>query len=453
MLSVNSKEKVWALKYRPEKLSEIILPERLKSQLEEVISSGSSPHLLLSGPPGISKTTSAKAIANELNASVLFINSSLETSVDVIRDKVTQFCTTISAFGSSSRKVVILDECLEENETVRIGTVDNWIPVPLNVLERDKVYPIVSFNMETGEFENDSGTIISDRHDDDMYEVEFEDGTIVKTNGKHPFIIQTDAGYEQLSIEDGLVVGHSVVKMETTPVVISHIRKIDGARVINLAVDKNHTFVTGSGIVTHNCENLSQLALNALRGLLEQFAKTSLFVFTTNYPNKIPDPILSRVNHIQFDFTPEENAELIKASFIRCKAILENEGVEFDQKLLAGVVKNSYPDFRKMLTTLQKGTIGGTLKPIVLQGGDAVYVDLVKYVLDKDWATMRQWVADNVNGFDFQSFYNEFSRQNHGKPILAEASILTAKYDYQASFATSKEITITAFLTELMMAG
>ena len=75
MLSVNSKEKVWALKYRPEKLSEIILPERLKSQLEEVISSGSSPHLLLSGPPGISKTTSAKAIANELNASVLFINS------------------------------------------------------------------------------------------------------------------------------------------------------------------------------------------------------------------------------------------------------------------------------------------------------------------------------------------------------------------------------------------
>jgi replication factor C small subunit len=308
-ITVNEKESVWALKYRPAKLSEIILPERIKSQLEEVISSGSSPHLLFSGPAGISKTTCARAIANELNASVLFINASLETGIDALRDKVVQFCSTVSAFGSSARKVVIMDE------------------------------------------------------------------------------------FEQLSNQ----------------------------------------------------------AMGAMRGLLEQFAKNALFIFTTNHIGRVPDPILSRVNHISFEFTPDEQTDLIRASFLRIKAILDLEGIEYDQKLVAQVVKSTFPDFRKTITTIQKGCINGVLKPIVLQGGNATYSELLDLLSDKNWKGMRDWVAENVNGFDFKEFYNEFSRVHSGKPVLADVVILTAKYDYQTSFASSREITIAAYLTEVMM--
>jgi replication factor C small subunit len=121
-LTVADREVVWALKYRPNNLNEIILPERIKSQLQEVVSSGSSPHLLFSGPPGISKTTCARAIAHEMNASLLFINASLETGVDVLREKVTSFCTTMSAFGSAGRKVVILDEA-ENLSTIAVNSL------------------------------------------------------------------------------------------------------------------------------------------------------------------------------------------------------------------------------------------------------------------------------------------------------------------------------------------
>jgi DNA polymerase III delta prime subunit len=309
-LTVVDKEVVWALKYRPANLDEIILPARIKDQLKEALT-GNSAHLLFSGPPGISKTTSAYAIANELKASTLFVNASMETSIDMLREKVTAFCTTVSAFGSSSRKVVILDEC----------------------------------------------------------------------------------------------------------------------------------------------ENLSTQAMGSMRGLLESFAKNVLFILTTNYASRVPDPILSRVNHIQFDIKSEEQKALIIDAFNRAKSILENENVEFDPKLVAQVVKSAFPDFRKILTTLQKATIAGVLKPIVLQGGNATYSELIGILENKDWKAMRDWVAEFANSFEFQSFYEEFSRVNTGKPVLADAVILTAKYDYQSNFASSREITIAAFLTELMMAG
>jgi hypothetical protein len=191
--------------------------------------------------------------------------------------------------------------------------------------------------------------------------------------------------------------------------------------------------------------------MGAMRGLLEQFAKNALFIFTTNHIGRVPEPILSRVNHISFEFTPDEQTDLIRASFLRIKAILDLEGIEYDQKLVAQVVKSTFPDFRKTITTIQKGCINGVLKPIVLQGGNATYSELLDLLSDKNWKGMRDWVAENVNGFDFKEFYNEFSRVHSGKPVLADVVILTAKYDYQTSFASSREITIAAYLTEVMM--
>lgn len=100
---------IWSLKYRPQTIEDIVIPNRISSLLKKIRSSGSMQNMILYGPPGTSKTTGALVIARELEYSPLYINASDETSVDVIRTKIKQFVTSKSMI-SSNKKLVILDE-------------------------------------------------------------------------------------------------------------------------------------------------------------------------------------------------------------------------------------------------------------------------------------------------------------------------------------------------------
>jgi len=95
-------------KYRPKKIDDCILPDRLKSPFKEFVKSGSFPSLLLTGGAGVGKTTVAKALCNELDLDVIVINASLERNISILRDDIAQFASTVSF--SDNKKVVILDE-------------------------------------------------------------------------------------------------------------------------------------------------------------------------------------------------------------------------------------------------------------------------------------------------------------------------------------------------------
>jgi len=177
--------------YRPNTIDECILPVRIKDKIKQFVSKGQIPHLMFYGTAGLGKTSLAYAICNEINADYIYINASSENSIDVVRNKISQFASTASFEGNL--KVVILDECLSEHEKVRIGTIDSWVGVPLKDLKRDTVYPVISFNIETGEFENDTAQIISDR-EDELYEVELENGDKIVANDQHPFMCIDQTG-------------------------------------------------------------------------------------------------------------------------------------------------------------------------------------------------------------------------------------------------------------------
>lgn len=102
---------IWAERYRPQTLDGCIIPDSLKTQLKDFLKDGQIPNLLFHSPsPGTGKTTTAKALCNDLGIRPLFINASLNNSIDDIRMSVTQYATTVSLMGDST-KVVILDEC------------------------------------------------------------------------------------------------------------------------------------------------------------------------------------------------------------------------------------------------------------------------------------------------------------------------------------------------------
>ena len=102
------KNTLWVEKYRPQSLETYIGNEHLKSKVKVYLESGDLPHLLLYGRAGTGKTTLAKLLVNNIDCDCLYINASDENSVDVVRDKVKNFASTL---GFSEMKIIILDEC------------------------------------------------------------------------------------------------------------------------------------------------------------------------------------------------------------------------------------------------------------------------------------------------------------------------------------------------------
>lgn len=103
-----TQEFLFVEKYRPQKVTDCILPERLKKVFQEYVDRQSIPNLLLTGTAGTGKTTVALAMCKEIGLDYLFINSSEERGIDTLRTKIKGFASTVSL--TNNKKVIILDE-------------------------------------------------------------------------------------------------------------------------------------------------------------------------------------------------------------------------------------------------------------------------------------------------------------------------------------------------------
>lgn len=105
---MNEDQFLWVEKYRPKKVSDCILPDRIKTVFQEYVDRKSIPNLMLTGSAGVGKTTVAMAMCDEIGLNHMFINSSEERGIDMLRTKIKGYASTISLTGG--RKVIILDE-------------------------------------------------------------------------------------------------------------------------------------------------------------------------------------------------------------------------------------------------------------------------------------------------------------------------------------------------------
>jgi len=103
-----TKQFLWVEKYRPQSVHDCILPNDIKTTANSFVGQGNLPNMILSGGPGMGKTTLAMAMCRELNILPMIINGSEERGIDVLRTKILDFAAAMTFDGK--RRCIIIDE-------------------------------------------------------------------------------------------------------------------------------------------------------------------------------------------------------------------------------------------------------------------------------------------------------------------------------------------------------
>ena len=300
----------WVEKYRPKDVSSCILPKNLKDTFTEFVESETIPNLILSGGPGVGKTTIAKAMIEQIGATYMMINGSEESGIDVLRTKIKNFASTVSLEGG--RKYLILDEA-------------------------DYLNP-----------------------------------------------------------------------QSTQP---------------------------------------------ALRGFMEEFHKNCGFILTCNYKNRLIEPIHSRCSVVEFTIPKSEKQKLSSEFMKRLINILETEKVEFDKRVIAEVINNHFPDWRRTLNELQRYAISGSIDAGMLVNiGDVNIKELMTFMKNKEFTNVRKWVVDNLDSDPvhlLRSVYDNLYEYVDGSTI-PHCVVVLGEYQYKSAFVAHQEINVMACLTEMM---
>jgi len=312
MNTSNNKPFLWVESYRPQTVQDCILPKNVKDTFQNFVDKGEIPNLLLCGPPGIGKTTIAKALCNELGVDFYVINGSDEGRfLDTVRNQAKNFASTLSLQGNGKPKVIIIDEA-------------------------------------------------------------------------------------------------------------------------------------------DNTTNDVQLLL---RANIEAFHSNCRFIFTCNYKNKIIEPLQSRCSVFDFGITGKQKPRIASEFFLRVRAILEEEGIQYDEKVVAEVINKFFPDWRRVLNELQRYASGGVIDSGVLASvSDVNLKNLVNSLKEKNFKEVRKWVVENLDN-DVNSIIRKIYNTMYeclDASSIPQAVLILAKYQYQSAFVADQEINTLACFTEIM---
>jgi replication factor C small subunit len=200
-------------------------------------------------------------------------------------------------------------------------------------------------------------------------------------------------------------------------------------------------------IILDEADFLTIQAQASLRNVIETFSRSTRFILTCNYIERIIDPLQSRCQVLKI--IPPSMREV--ASHIA--GILDNENIEWAKETLGPIVKQYYPDIRKILGTAQLSTIDNKL---VLDKSILVSNNYIEQVINelktgKNWKTIRQIIADsNINDYDelFKALYDNVS--TYAPQSEGLVTIYINEHSYQANFRIDKEINMMACIAQII---
>lgn len=204
-------------------------------------------------------------------------------------------------------------------------------------------------------------------------------------------------------------------------------------------------------IILDEADYLTPNAQAALRNLMETYSKTTRFILTCNYVEKIIDPIQSRCQ--TFAITPPNKSDVAK----RLVAVLNEKGVEYDIKDIAAIINSSYPDIRRAINAAQASVVGNRLQLDKASSLQANYMtevlELLKNAKDKKAAftKIRQVIADSkVRDFTLMYTFLYDSLDEFAIGHIGGAILIIAEAQFKDASVVDKEINIMAMFVNLL---
>ena len=202
-------------------------------------------------------------------------------------------------------------------------------------------------------------------------------------------------------------------------------------------------------VVLDEADFLTLQAQASLRNVIEKYSKSTRFILTCNYIERIIDPLQSRCQ--TFKITPPDKAEVAR----HINKILDKKKIKYNFAQLKSIVNKFYPDIRKILNTCQSSVQGNELKldkNILVEGRyKATILYHLKNPKNTTFNDLRQTIA-NSNITDFGDLYrllyekiDEYANGREGEIIL-----YLEEYMYHSNFVIDKEINIMACLNKIL---
>jgi DNA polymerase III delta prime subunit len=207
-------------------------------------------------------------------------------------------------------------------------------------------------------------------------------------------------------------------------------------------------------VIIDEADNTTNDVQLSLRTAVEEFHGNCRFIFTCNFINKIIEPLHSRCTVVDFRIKPDQAVQLQGEFFTRLKTILTHEQVEYEDKVLAKLVKRYYPDWRRLINECQRYAATGSINSAILVDVADVNLDaLLTSLKKKEFTTVKNWVVqhlDNDPSMMMRKVYD--SLYDVLKPAsIPEAVLIIAKYMRDITIVPDQEVNMLACLTELMM--
>ena len=227
---------------------------------------------------------------------------------------------------------------------------------------------------------------------------------------------------------------------------------------IDTVRDKIKQFASSIGfgglkiIILDESDYLTPNAQAALRNIMETFSKTTRFILTCNYVDKIIDPIQSRCQI--FNIVPPSKKDVA----VHMMGILESESVQFSKEDLAQIINMTYPDIRRVLNTVQRCILDGKMQldksTLVQNNFYSTIIDILKSGKNKKekYTEIRQILADNsIRDYNplFRYLYDNIEEFANG--VVSTAILIIAESQYKDAMVVDHEINAMSMFIQLIM--
>ena len=201
-------------------------------------------------------------------------------------------------------------------------------------------------------------------------------------------------------------------------------------------------------VILDEADFLTIMAQASLRNVIETFSRSTRFILTCNYLERIIDPLQSRCQTLKI--IPPDRLDIIN----HLMKVTNKENIKHSVSDLETIVNNNYPDVRKMLNTIQISTVDNIINLDETALVESNYMDKVLIELNNkkpNWRTIRQIIADS-NVSDFEGFYRYLYDKSNEYAPGKEGMIAyyINEYSYQSNFRIDKEVNCMALMSKII---